>query len=132
NWRKQLPRRWSHDSSISLVSVGYSNDFAHEQRIADGPIEFARLMAGASAVITNFFHGCIFAILHRKPWAAVPSDYRAIKIPDLAATVGAERHVLHEPASHSTFESLLATPVRSGVESRIGELRARSEAYLDA
>jgi hypothetical protein len=131
-WLKRLARRWSSRTGIRLVSVGYSNGFADEQRIADGPIEFAQLMSGARAVITNFFHGCVFAFLHGKPLATVPSDYRSIKIPDLATMLGAERHLLDRRASEDDFAELLAAPVDAPVQARIGDLRSRSEAYLDA
>jgi hypothetical protein len=86
-------------------------------------------MAGARAVITNFFHGCVFAVLHGKPWATVPSDYRSIKIPDLAAVIGAEHRLLDEQASDAELADLLATPEVFG---RIEQHRERSEAYLNA
>jgi hypothetical protein len=130
-WLKTAARHWSDRTGIRLVSVGYSNEFADEQRIAEGPIEFARLVAGAHAVITNFFHGCVFALVHGKPWATAPSDYRSIKIPDLAAVVGAEDRLVNSRTRESTFAALLETPVRPAVDARIAELRARSEAYLD-
>jgi hypothetical protein len=131
-WLKRRARQWARRSGIRLVSIGYSNDFTDEQRIAEGPVEFARLMAGASAVITNFFHGCVFALLNGKPWATVPSDYRSIKIPDLAAILGAEHRLVDEQDSDGAFAQLLETPVRQSVETRVNELRARSETYLDA
>jgi hypothetical protein len=83
-------------------------------------------------VITNFFHGCVFALLNGKPWATVPSDYRSIKIPDLAATLGAEHRLVDEHADDGAVARLLDTPVKDRVERRVDELRARSEAYLDA
>ena len=89
-------RRWADRTGMRLVSIGYSNDCADEQRIGAGPLEFARLMAGASAVITNFFHGCVFALLNGKPWATAPSDYRSIKIPDLAAHARREHRLVDE------------------------------------
>jgi hypothetical protein len=128
----RLARRWSERAGIKLISVGYSNDFADEQRIAAGPLEFARLMSGARAVVTNFFHGCIFALLHGKPWATIPSDYRAIKIPDLAGMLGEERRLVKAKTTEDQFADLLSMPVEPRVQERIGELRSRSEAYLDA
>lgn len=131
-WLKALARRWSERTGIRLVSVGYSNDFAQEQRIAEGPVEFARLFAGASAVITNFFHGCVFALLNGKPWATAPSDYRSIKIPDLAATLRTEHRVIDEGIDQVGLAALLEQPVERAVQARMGELRERSQAYLDA
>jgi hypothetical protein len=86
-------------------------------------------MAGARAVITNFFHGCVFALLHGKPWATAPSDYRSIKIPDLAAVIGAEHRLVDERTSDAELADLLATPEAF---ERIEQHRGRSEAYLDA
>jgi transposase len=103
-----------------------------EQRIAEGPVEFAKLMSGARAVITNFFHGCVFALLHGKPWAAAPSDYRAIKIPDLATVTGTRHHLVDTQTTDRAFTELLDSPTREAVATRVAELRQRSEDYLDA
>ena len=132
SWLKRLARNWSRKTGIQLISVGYSNDFADKQKIAIGPLEFARMMAGTAAVITNFFHGCIFSLLNGKPWTSVPSDYRSIKIPDLAATLGTKHRILSAEADARMFEELMETPIEPFVEARIGDLRSRSEAYLDA
>ena len=131
-WLKRLAKEWSERSGVRLVSVGYANDFAHDQRLTDGPIEFARQVAGASAVITNFFHGCVFALLNGKPWATAPSDYRSIKIPDLATTLNTSHRVVDEQTDATIFSELLSEPVEPEVEKRIEELRGSSKAYLDA
>ncbi|HZC38601.1 MAG TPA: polysaccharide pyruvyl transferase family protein [Sphingomicrobium sp.] len=128
-WFTSRVRKWADDTGIRLVSIGYSNDWADEQRISASPAEFAKAMAGARAVITNFFHGCVFAILHGKPWATVPSDYRSIKIPDLAALLEVEDRLIGEETSDAELADLLATPE---FPKRLEEYRARSEAYLNA
>jgi hypothetical protein len=95
-------------------------------------LEFAQLMSGATAVITNFFHGCVFSLLNGKPWVTAPSDYRSIKIPDLASTLGADHRLVDAEADDSRFAELMHTPLQPSVEARMGELRASSQAYLDA
>jgi hypothetical protein len=129
-WLAGMARRWTGRSRVRLISVGYSNDWADEQLIDAGPMEFARLMAGADAVITNFFHGCVFALLNGKPWVTVPSDYRSIKIPDLAAMLGVGDRVIGEQTTEAELNELLASP--AGAAQRLEEHRARSEAYIDA
>ncbi len=131
-WLKGRVRRWARDRGLRLVSLGYSNDFADEQRIDADPHEFAQMMAGAQAVITNFFHGCVFALLNGKPWASAPSDYRSIKIPDLATLLGAQRRLVDERTSDKQLSALLDTPVQPDVQSNIQRARARSGDYLDA
>jgi hypothetical protein len=130
-WLQRLARGWADRRGLRLVSVGYVNPWADEQQIALGPLEFAHAMAGASAIITNFFHGCVFAMLNGKPWLTSPSDYRSIKIPDLANLLGAGRRVIDEQSS-GRAEELLETPLQPQVATRLHELRARSRDYLDA
>jgi len=131
-WLKEKARRWARSRGVRLISVGYSNDFADEQRIGADPHDFAQLMSGAQAVITNFFHGCVFALLNGKPWASAPSEYRSIKIPDLAGTLGAEHRLVAEETPESEFAELLDTPVLPEVAANVAQGRARSNAYLDA
>ena len=132
DWLKHKARSWANRRELKLISVGYSNDFADEQRIAADPHEFARLMSRAQAVITNFFHGCVFALLNGKPWASAPSDYRSIKIPDLAAALGAQHRLVDEHTPDAELADLLGTPVIADVTDNIEQARARSNAYLDA
>lgn len=132
DWLTTEVRRWSDRAGVRLVSVGYRNDFADEQLIDVGPIEFARLMAGAEAVITNFFHGCVFALLNRKPFATAPSEYRLNKVRDLALALGAGDRIVDAGATPRDYQRLLSTPPAAQVLSRIGELRQRSNEYLGA
>jgi hypothetical protein len=131
-WLRTKVRRWASGRGLRLISVGYSNRFADEQRIAADPQDFARLMASAQAVVTNFFHGCVFAMLNGKPWASAPSEYRSIKIPDLAATLGAKHRLVDEATSGEQLAELLETPIRPHVAANIAQARARSNDYLHA
>ena len=83
-------------------------------------------------MITNFFHGCVFALANGKPWVSVPSDYRAIKIPDLLSTLGAEHRLVSEQTPARTVDELLDAPLEQAVAARIEDIRAQSNAYLDA
>jgi hypothetical protein len=83
-------------------------------------------------VITNFFHGCVFALLNGKPWASAPSDYRSIKIPDLATMLGSQARIIDEDTETGRFDRLLEMPPQPDVLARIEEARARSNAFLDA
>ena len=131
-WLKRRMRRWADRRRLSLVSIGYRNAWADEQLIEAGPRQFAELMAGSGAVVTNFFHGCVFALLNGKPWVSAPSAYRSIKIPDLVSVLGAEQRLIDEGTSETEIADLLGSPLQTGVSSRIEELRAGSDAYLDA
>ena len=131
-WLGTAVRRWAASAGVRLVSIGYRNGFADEQLIGVCPIEFARMMAGARAVITNYFHGCVFALLNRKPFVAAISDYRSNKVRSLASVLGADRRIVDSATSPRELERLLDTPQLSSVADRIAEMRGRSNAFLDA
>ncbi|WP_205480819.1 polysaccharide pyruvyl transferase family protein [Sphingomonas arenae] len=131
-WLVQQVRRWADETGTRLISLGYSNEWTHEQRIDEGPMEFARWMAGANAVVTNFFHGCVFALLNGKPFVASPSDYRFNKIRDLTAKLHATDRVVTDGTQSAEFDRLMAEPVSEAVEANIRSYRARSQDYLDA
>ena len=132
DWLVRQVRRWADETGTRLISLGYTNAWADEQRIDEGPIEFASWMAGASAIVTNFFHGCVFALLNKRPFVAAPSDYRFNKIRDLTAKLGAEERVVTGATSDGEFDRLMSEPAGGLVDQRIGELRRRSNEYLDA
>lgn len=132
HWFQKKVRRWADRRGVRLISIGYSNRFTDEERIAADPRDFARLMAGAQAVVTNFFHGCVFALLNGKPWLSNPSEYRSIKIPDLAGSLGAQQRLVDEQTPDEQIAKLLETPVTATVAANIGAARAQSNDYLDA
>jgi len=115
-----------------LVSVGYRVEWADEQRLEAGPQAFAALMAGADAVVTNFFHGCVFALLNGKPFATAPSDYRSNKVRDLVAKLAAERHLVTETTPDTVLREVMAEPLDPAIGARITALRADGTAFLVA
>jgi hypothetical protein len=130
DWFAAALRDWAQASGRRLVSIGYRNAWADEQRIEAGPDEFSALIAGADAVATNFFHGCVFAIHHRRPFVSAPSAYRFNKIRDLTQSLGAERHVVGPGTPADTYAALLGEPLDPEIERRITALRGQSSAFL--
>ncbi|MBB3691741.1 polysaccharide pyruvyl transferase family protein [Sphingomonas sp. BK580] len=129
-WLQRQMRDWSRRSGVRLVSIGYRNDWADEQDIAAGPEEFARRAASASALVTNFFHGCVFALNNRTPFVTAPSPYRFNKVRDLAAALDARRHIVAPELEAADYDTLLGAPPAPAVYDRIEALRAESFDYL--
>lgn len=130
-WFSTSVARWSRENGRKLISIGYRNDWADAQWIDAGPREFSRFMAGADAVVTNFFHGCIFALINGKPFACAPSDYRFNKVRDLAASIGASRHLVCAETPQEVYDDLLGGGLEAGIGRNIAALRQQSSAYLD-
>jgi polysaccharide pyruvyl transferase WcaK-like protein len=131
-WLIESVKRWAAASGVRLRSVGYYNGFADEQVLSAGPLQFARLLAGARAVVTNFFHGCVFALLSGKPFAATASEYRHNKLRGLVDTLGASDRLVDEARPRREIARLLAEPLPSHIERRIAEARGASAEYLHA
>ena len=123
-------RHWAERRHLRLVSIGYRNDWAHDQLLEAGPLDFARLIAGSSAVVTNFFHGCVFALINRKPFACAVSPYRSNKVRGLARTLGAERHLVVDDEAGDGLARVLDEPLAEEITAEIVRLRGRSDAYL--
>ncbi len=115
---------------LRIVSIGYLNPWADEQAIDAGPDGFARTIAGAAAVATDFFHGCVFALAYERPFVAAASPYRRNKLRDLVAKLGATRHLVE--ADVADYVPLLAAPLDPAIRRRIEAFRAEGDRWLDA
>ena len=81
-------------------------------------------------MVTNFFHGCVFALLNRRPFATAPSAYRFNKVRDLMQTLRAPMHLVSEDTGRASFARLLSDPPHPRVFDRIEALRRSSSFYL--
>lgn len=129
DWYARAVRAHADARGQRLVSIGYRNDWAHEQWLDASPHEFAEAMAATSALATNFFHGCVFALLNGRPFACVASSYRANKLRDLMEVAGTGDRRVDEHAVER-IGLLLDTPLAPGVAGRLADMRAQSSAFL--
>ncbi len=123
-------RRWARTRGLPLLSVGYRNAWAGRHWIPAGPHDFAHAMSRAAAVVTNFFHGCVFALRSARPFACELTPYRSVKVDNLMAAVGGEAHLIHGETSDADFQARLNEAVHPGILQRIVELREQSEQFL--
>jgi len=130
-WFQRGVRGWARSRGIRVLSLGYRNDWADAQWLDAGPEDFTRCIAGAAAVATTFFHGCVFALLHGRPFVCTVSDYRANKIASLVSLLGAEERLVDATTSADGYGCALETPPGAATLARIAALRVSSEAYLD-
>jgi hypothetical protein len=125
-------RDWAAARGVRLVSIGYHNPWAHEQWVDVGPEAFAALMAGAAAVATNFFHGCVFALANDKPFACAATPYRSNKVRALTELLGVEERLLAHDGDAAAVAPCLDEPLGPAIAQRLAQLRRQSAAYLDA
>jgi len=132
DWFAAAVRSWADANGRRIVSIGYANDWADEQRIEVAPEEFSSAIAQADAVATNFFHGCVFALHHERPFVCAPSSYRFNKVRDLTHALGAERHMVRQETGAGRYAELLGSPLEPAIADRIEAMRRQSSAYLAA
>ena len=124
-------RQWALYRGLPLISIGYNNEWADQQWITAGPHEFAAFMAGAEAVATNFFHGCVFALRYQKPFVCETTPYRNYLLQGLMARIGAEEHLVSEASPAVVLHARLNEPLDDAIIHRIECLRHASDSYLD-
>ena len=124
-------RRWAAGRGLPLVSIGYRNDWADEQWLTADPHDFAHFMAQASAVATNFFHGCVFALRNARPFACETTPYRRFKLQGLMRKIGGEGYLLPEGAPAAAYAACLGQPLDPAITQRLADLRRTSSAFLD-
>lgn len=129
-WFAEGARRWAQSRGVRLVSIGYRNDWADAQWLDAGPLAFPGVLAAARAVFTNFFHGCVFALRLQRPWACEGSAYRAIKVGDLLATLGAQAHQLGPGDGSPAWDAVLDAPPAPAIMARLAAQRSASTQWL--
>lgn len=124
-------RQYARARKLPLISIGYHNDWADEQWLTAGPLEFAGFLKNAGAVATNFFHGCVFALRNAKPFVCETSSYRSFKVQGLMETIGGEAHLVTEETPAAVYRQRLEEPLAKTILENIHRLRQHSAAYLD-
>ncbi|WKL39988.1 polysaccharide pyruvyl transferase family protein (plasmid) [Sinorhizobium meliloti] len=130
SWFQHAVRHWATTRSLPLVSIGYRNEWADEQWLDAGPYEFAACIAGAEAVATNFFHGCIFL-------SSTPS-HSSRSFPTIVPTRSPISHT--PPVRNGTWcrrrrrkpatRHFSQKPPSPAIARRLAELRRQSRTYL--
>lgn len=124
-------RRWAASRGCPVVSIGYRNDWADEQRLTAGPREFARFISGAAAVATNFFHGCVFSLVNARPFVCETTSYRSFKVLDLLSLLGAASHLMTETSSTADYFAGLDAPPVDEIFQRLHLLRRQTDDFLN-
>lgn len=99
-----------------------------------GPKEFIQLIAGASFVFTDSFHGAVFSILFEKPFLAFCRDKASnvsknSRMTDLLALFGLSGRLV---SSQAMTDEMMAAPIDySAVAEKLSDLRNQSAKYLD-
>ncbi len=93
--------------------------------------QWLRYIRDCSCVITDSFHGCVFAVIFNKPFVCLGNAERGMsRFHSLFARYGLQQRLLSSP-SPSMVQDTLLTPIDwDGVNAAIGADRAMAVAWL--
>jgi hypothetical protein len=129
-WLSTSVRAWADANGHRLISIGYRNDWVHDHMLDAGPGSFYKLFQNARAVITNFFHGCVFAVRNALPFLCETSPYRWNKVCGLVTSLGCESRLVENERPDPLALELLDEPLECSVFDRLSEMRAASDSIL--
>ena len=127
----RLTNRISRSVGLPVIQRRPSKMFQHEIEnfFTATPGEFLSLLEGATYVITNSFHGTVFAIIYEKPFFSMLHSNTGSRTANLLTTLGLEKHLLTTPDDFRGFDRFrLEDP--AATQRRIQELRADSMRFL--
>jgi len=89
-------------------------------------------MASASCVLTDSFHGTVFAILFRKPFVSLDNGSGFGRIASLLRLLGMEERLSIGSPSADTTAELLRQPLPEEAFSRLSDAVAKSRTFLES
>jgi hypothetical protein len=116
----------NHGLRVVEISLRAKNaDIGHEMRYDAGVEEFLSLMRDASFVVTNSFHGLIFAVQYSRPFAVFSRETGDSKIGEVLGLFGLSDRLIHDGTEYSDREFDFAK-----VHERIDAARRKSIEFL--
>jgi len=94
-----------HGLRVVEISLRARNaEIGHEMRYDAGVEEFLSLMRGAAFVVTNSFHGLIFAVQYSRPVAVFSRESGDSKIGEVLELFGLSERLIHDGAEYDDRE----------------------------
>lgn len=115
---------------LVLISVGYPCKVAQENFLNIGPEEWLGYFAQSSCVFTDFYHGAIFSIIHKKPFVFFGRKDKENKIKDLLTDLSLEDRILTEETINSSNQELPGDIDYGAVYLKLDKMISGSKAYL--
>jgi hypothetical protein len=122
NWEFQNPRRKLYEYFVQCM------DWKMKSCYDVGPSEFVGLFENASCVITNSFHGMIFAIIFQKPFFSILRRGMGVRQRSFAEMLGVGHGVLTEGDSLPDLSAM--NQDYSAIGECLAQLRSKSSAFL--
>jgi len=124
---------------VILIGANTQNKRVDRWLVSAGPVQWLRLLQGASFICTNSFHGTIFAVKFKRPYIAWSGDSQGqgrfrgrgpVRIENFLATCGLENRLVIAPDATEIQGLVDDTIDYDAVSKRISPCISRSLAFL--
>ncbi len=133
-WNDMLSLTQLEETTMKIIRIqGAEKCIPHEYVVEPDPYEFLGLFRDAMQVVTNSFHGTVFAIIMQRPFLSVLQSGRSAsqnsRFFSLLQSLGLEGRI-YSPDKGSLQEQMSVPINWDNVELRLAPLRAHSSAFL--
>lgn len=118
-------KAYARQHNLKIVSAGFYHSWA-DKNVSSSPFEFLSLVKAAECVVTDTFHGSIFAMKYRKNFVSYGRHKKKVKY--LLESLGLENSLVD--AGHLVADRLIETKY-SNFERKLPPLIADSREYLE-
>lgn len=130
NTQEELVKSIAKAKGLTIVAVGKYNRLADKNLVGVSPEEWISLFNQASYVVTNTFHGTIFAIISQKPFTVFANANKKIKVTDLLSQFNLENRIFTESLSIEQINEQLADIDYKSVSENLSSKIIESQNYL--
>lgn len=88
-------RSFADRHGLKIVSIGCRNAIADHNLIGIGPQEWLQLIKHARVVMTDFFHGLVFALIFQRPFYAHVDPAKRLKLEHILKIAGLDGRLHH-------------------------------------
>ena len=131
--KSQVTNDVSNTFSLPVKAINVSMQTKDEQSVDMLPVEeWLRAFAQADFVVTDSFHGCVFSIIHRKPFVAIANVGRGIdRFTSLLGYFGLQDRLVFSMEDYRKKRSALLAPIDfAPVAEKLTQAQETSLAFL--
>ena len=131
--KSQVTNDVSNTFSLPVKAINVSMQTMDEQSVDMLPVEeWLRAFAQADFVVTDSFHGCVFSIIHRKPFVAIANVGRGIdRFTSLLGYFGLQDRLVFSMEDYRKKRSALLAPIDfAPVAEKLAQAQESSLAFL--
>ena len=114
---------------VAIDKMYFSMENVDNHLNSTGPVDFLKLYANASFVITDSFHGTCFSLNFNKPFVAISANERANRQISLLRLLNIEERLMFKTEDFDKLE--ISLDYSTGLGDRLNQIRLKSLQYID-